>query len=165
MRIMGIDPGAKGAIALLMHGKLVATWDMPTVTNAKGKRRIDGPTLATILRNVNAAAPVDVCMIELVGPMPRDGSAGSFWFGKAAGMAEGVCAGLGIPVDFVAPQVWKRKLDVPTDKNGARARATRLFNRGDLWPLVKHDGRAEAALIALLGHVRKMALRGGGVEW
>jgi hypothetical protein len=37
-------------------------------------------------------------------------------------------------------------------KDGARARASELFRGGAVhWPLVKHDGRVEAALIALWG--------------
>jgi hypothetical protein len=41
---------------------------------------------------------------------------------------------------------------VPKAKDGARARASQLLPAGvQLWPLVKHDGRAEAALLALYG--------------
>jgi hypothetical protein len=41
---------------------------------------------------------------------------------------------------------------VPAAKDGARARASQLLpGAADQWPLVKHDGRAEAALIALWG--------------
>jgi len=156
MKVLGIDPGAGGAGAYLEGRDLVQVWDMPTVTTATGKRRIDAPALAAIVRKLPR---IDQAIIELVGPMPRDGSAGSFWFGKSAGLAEGVLAGLGVPVITVPPQVWKRRLDVPANKDGARARATTLF--GDIgeqfWPLKKHDGRAEAALIALWGYMDVVA--------
>jgi crossover junction endodeoxyribonuclease RuvC len=156
MRTLGIDPGAGGALALLDGRKLVRVWDMPTVTTDAGKRRIDASTLATTI--VQQVGRVDLAIIEQVGPMPRDGSAGSFWFGKAAGIPEGVLAGLGIECRLVPPQTWKRRLDVPREKNAARARATTLFpGRGDEWPLVKHDGRAEAALIALWGYMDRVA--------
>jgi hypothetical protein len=58
-------------------------------------------------------------------------------------------------------------LRVPAEKDGARARASQLIPAGaSWWPLVKHDGRAEAALIALYGS-RLDALYGFGpqVEW
>ena len=41
---------------------------------------------------------------------------------------------------------------MPAAKDGARARASELIRGGAAhWPLIKHDGRAEAALIALWG--------------
>jgi hypothetical protein len=41
---------------------------------------------------------------------------------------------------------------VPAEKDGARARASQLLpQHAGHWPLKKHDGRAEAALIALYG--------------
>jgi crossover junction endodeoxyribonuclease RuvC len=41
---------------------------------------------------------------------------------------------------------------VPAGKDAARARACELLPRlADRWPLVKHHGRAEAALLALYG--------------
>jgi hypothetical protein len=59
-------------------------------------------------------------------------------------------AALGIPRSFVAPAVWKKALGVPAAKDGARTRASQLMpNAAGHWPLVKHDGRARAALIAL----------------
>jgi hypothetical protein len=142
MRVLGIDLGASGAVALVEGGRLVTVADMPCASSKTGKRRIDAAKLASTVRGM---APLDGATVELVGPMPRDGSAGSFWFGKAAGLAEGVPAGLGVPCETVQPAVWKRRLDVPADKGKAGARASKVFGRGDLWPLIKHDGRAEAA--------------------
>lgn len=157
-RIMGIDPGAGGGIALISGGTLATARAMPTVNNAKGKRRIDPWALSAMVQDLKP----DSVWIELVGPMPRDGSAGSFWFGKAAGIPEGICAALGLPIEAVTPQVWKKRLSVPADKTGARARATKLLGRGDLWPLVKDDGKAEAALIALYGSMKAAS---NEVEW
>jgi hypothetical protein len=48
-------------------------------------------------------------------------------------------------------------LGVPAAKDGSRARASQLMPAATHhWPLVKHDGRAEAALI---GHCGLSALR------
>lgn len=158
---MGIDPGAGGGIAILCQGKLETSVAMPTVINKAGKRRIDAAALAATVRKMRP----DLAFIELVGPMPRDGSAGSFWFGKAAGIPEGVLAALGVGFETVAPQVWKKRLAVPADKNAARARATRLLGQAELWPLVKDDGKAEAALIALYGYGKAQADMGSGIDW
>jgi crossover junction endodeoxyribonuclease RuvC len=165
-RVLGIDPGATGALALIEAGKVVACYDMPCDKTATGKRRIVPVTLAGIVR---ALLPLDHVTIELVGPMPRDGHAGSFWFGKAAGLVEGVVAALGLPVSFVAPAVWKRRFGlIGAGKAASRAKASHVFGRtasADLWPLVKHDGRAEAALIGLYGEMTEAAKLGGGVVW
>jgi crossover junction endodeoxyribonuclease RuvC len=156
MRLLGVDPGAGGALALVAGpGKLVRVVDMPTEVTDAGKRRINVKELSRLVREMQ---PVDGAVIELVGPMPRDGRAGAFWFGKAAGLVEGVLAGQGIEVKLVPPQTWKRRLDVSKDKNAARARASQLFpgSAGE-WKRVKDDGRAEAAMIGLWGWMDDVA--------
>lgn len=68
------------------------------------------------------------------------------------GILLGVIAALGIPITHVYSRTWKAALRVPAAKDGARARASELIRGGAVhWPLIKHDGRAEAALIALWG--------------
>jgi hypothetical protein len=119
----------------------VTVADMPCVLSKSGKRRIDAAKLAS----TGGAWPLDGATVELVGAMPRDGSVR-----QSGGDAEGLLAGLGVPVDCVSPQLRKRRLDVLADKHGARARASKEFGRSDLWPLAKHDGRAEAATFASL---------------
>jgi hypothetical protein len=52
---------------------------------------------------VQSLAPNDLAVIELVRPMPRDGSTGSFWFGKAAGIPQGVLAVLGVTAVSIPP--------------------------------------------------------------
>lgn len=71
---------------------------------------------------------------------------------EAYGVVIGVLATLGVPMTFVSPQVWKRTLQVPAAKDGARARASQLMPAAVAhWPIVRHDGRAESALIATYG--------------
>ena len=51
-----------------------------------------------------------------------------------------------------SPRRWKRALHVPKAKDAARARASQLLpEAAHQWRLRKHDGRAEAALLALYG--------------
>jgi crossover junction endodeoxyribonuclease RuvC len=53
---------------------------------------------------------------------------------------------------MVRPNIWKKAIGCPKDKDMARMLASRLLpQHSDNWPLKKHDGRAEAALIALYG--------------
>ena len=82
---------------------------------------------------------------KIVGP-------GSSYVSAAKRLLYGVVAGRKLTIERVAPQKWKRALAVPADKDGARARASVLLPKhSGHWPLKKHDGRAEAALIALYG--------------
>lgn len=147
--MLGVDPGAGGALALVQGpGRLERVVDMPVILTDAGKRRIDGQALSRLVRELKP----DAATIELVGPMPRDGRAGAFWFGEASGIVKGVLAGQGIEFVAVPPQTWKRRLDVSKDKNAARARASQLFpGSAGQWKRVKDDGRAEAAMIGLWG--------------
>ena len=150
--IIGIDPGAAGAVAILeADGSLVQVFDMPAVevtVAGKAKRRISPEMLAAELRLYADAA----AYIEQVAAMPGQGVASMFAFGEAFGLAKGVLAGLGISVQSVTPGRWKKALQLNAGKDAARAKAAAT------WPAqagefrrVKDDGRAEAALIALWG--------------
>jgi crossover junction endodeoxyribonuclease RuvC len=153
MIIAGIDPGLSGAVALLdaETGAVIDIFDMPTLALSRGgksKRELDAHALAGALGRDR----IGHAFVELVGAMPGQGVSGVFAFGKAYGIAIGVLATLGVPMSFVAPAAWKRALQVPAAKDGARARASQLMPAAaHHWLLVKHDGRAEAALIAYHG--------------
>ena len=147
--IIGIDPGLSGALALLTDDGL-EIFDMPTLQDGT-KRRVDHAQLAVIL-DVWAKHQGIRCIIEKVASMPGNGHAGAFTFGRAAGVVIGAVAANFIPIVEVTPQVWKRVTKTPTDKDGARLRASELMPRqSHQWPLKKHDGRAEAAIIAYYG--------------
>jgi len=151
MVIVGIDPGLGGAVAFLdaAAARVLDIIDMPTLALSRGgkaKREIDVHALAAALGRDR----IGHAFLELVGAMPGQGVSSVFSFGKSYGIAIGVVATLGIPMSFVAPRKWKAALSVPAAKDGARARASQLLPAAArFWPLVKHDGRAEAALIAL----------------
>lgn len=156
--IIGIDPGAAGAVAILEpDGSLVQVFDMPAVeivVGGKSKRRISPEMLASELRLYNVHATC--AYIEQVGAMPGQGVSSMFAFGEAFGLAKGVLAGLGIPVQAVPPAKWKRALQLNSGKDAARAKAAATWpQQASEFRRVKDDGKAEAALIALWG------LRGG----
>ena len=153
MIIAGIDPGLSGAGAFLdaASGAVLDIVDMPTLALSRGgknKRELDAHTLARLI----AAQVVSHAFVEAVGAMPGQGVSSVFAFGKSFGVLIGILAALEVPMTFVAPATWKRALGVPAAKDGARARASQLLPvAAQFWPLVKHDGRAEAALIAYYG--------------
>lgn len=152
MRVIGIDPGASGAIVLLRDEPnaivIERCIDMPTFTVRVGranKSRVSAAGLAAALRGMFA----DAVVCEEVHAMPGQGVSSMFAFGEALGIIKGACAGLGLPLHLVAPQEWQRATRTRGGKDGARARASELYpTEAHLFARVKDDGRADAALIA-----------------
>lgn len=155
--ILGIDPGMSGAVALYGQSadgsQYLKVWDMPTrVVRKSGKMRpeVDEGALADLIWPF--APAVTHAYVEFVASMPGQGVASSFKFGKSYGMLLGILAACEISRCDVTPKIWKGALGVSNDKTHARIRATILFpEHYQLWPLEKHDGRAEASLIAYYG--------------
>lgn len=152
--IIGIDPGAGGAVAIIERsGELVQVFDMPSVevvVGGKAKRRVSPEMLAAELRLYNVHG--SLAYIEQVNAMPGQGVTSMFAFGEAFGLAKGVLAGLGIPMQTVTPGKWKKALNLNAGKDAARAKAAALWpTQAGEFKRVKDDGKAEAALIAHWG--------------
>lgn len=90
--------------------------------------------------------------------MPGQGVASSFQFGCGYGSILGVLQATLISMVLVTPAVWKRSYGLGKDKHASLHKARLMWPRADL-RLAKHEGRAEALLIAEYGR-RHMA----GVE-
>ena len=153
MKVLGIDPGAGGALAFFdTETGDVDIVDMPTVEIKRGQRfvrHVSAPLLADILRGRN---DISEAFVEKVGAMPGQGVASMFAFGRAAGVIEGVLAGLEIPITHVPPQEWIKAMRVVGGKDGSRQRASQLFSRqAGLFARKKDDGRSDAALLAAYG--------------
>lgn len=154
MTILGIDPGLDGAIAVIRDGYL-SVYDMPVLKVKKGARKnnreIDRYELARIIDaavdGISAHAFVEQCQSQ-----PGWGHMAAFKFGRTYECPIAILAANLIPFTLVSPRRWKNKLQVSADKDAARERASQwLPHCAKLWPLKKHDGRAEAAMIALYG--------------
>lgn len=142
--VLGIDPGLSGALAFYFTDQpsLITAEDVPV---AGGE--IDVATLAQRLAQMRP----DVCFVERVGAMPKQGVASTFKFGMAFGMVRGVVAAAGIPMHLVTPPVWKKHFRLDSDKEKARALALRLWPSSTCFGRKKDHGRAEAALLARYG--------------
>lgn len=143
--IMGVDPGISGAVAFYfpMVPSRIAVDDVPVaggeinVNELARLIRIHRPTLA---------------VIERVSAMPGQGVVSMFNFGRSYGDVRGVIGAMDVPLHFVTPQKWKKHFGLSSDKDECRLRAIRVFpSAAESFKLKKHDGRAEAALIALYG--------------
>ena len=152
---LGIDPGLTGALALVSNDGLLGVIDMPTASERHGKesrKRVCAHTLRDeLLQMQHAHGKIRTAVIELVGPMPKQGVTSVYRFGYGNGQVEGVLAALCIPMEFVRPQTWKKALGLGADKAQSLALARAKWPYSDSFSLKKHDGRAEAALLAEFG--------------
>lgn len=151
MTILGIDIGVQGAIAVLSDGELLTVHDLPALKDGPaGRRAINAPLLAALIFKSQAVH----AFVEAVGARPGEGAVGAFAFGRSRGVIEGVLAAAGVPVTFITPPAWKRIVGLAPGrkKDASRSEAIRRWpNHAELFKLKKHDGRAEACLIAVAG--------------
>ncbi len=163
VRILGIDPGLGGALALLTAAGSLEISDMPCHEIDRGgkhKRQVDVAALASLIRDARPSHAV----LERVGAMPGQGVSSMFAFGRSVGQLEGIIAALAIPISYVTPQTWRRALAVPGGKDGSRLRASELMpGHAANWHRKRDDGRAEAALIALWGLTNRPSIGAGMV--
>ena len=148
MRILGVDVGCSGALALLSDGALIDVLDFPLLHIKRGKTEkaeIDGYELAHIIKSLQ----VEHALIERVGGMTGQSASAAFNFGRAVGAVEYTLKSLGIPTQSVPPQVWKKYFRLKGSKDESRALASSLYPaKANQFCRKKDDGRAEAALIA-----------------
>lgn len=164
MRIVGVDPGGAGALALLTPDGLWVE-DMPVFMVRRG--RTDKPELDVhgLLDILGGWRPIDAVYFEQVGGMTGEAASSAFNFGRVAGAAEAVCKIAGIPFHFVTPPVWKKAIGLKGGKDDSRAKATALWPaHAGLFRRVKDDGRAEAALIAEWGRRQSAVVRVDGED-
>lgn len=152
---LGIDPGLTGALALISNDGFVEVIDMPKAKERHGKEsrdRICSHSLRDeLLIMQNTHGKIRVAVVELTGPMPKQGVTSVYRFGYGNGQIDGVLAALCIPTEYVRPQVWKKALGLGADKAQSLALARAKWPTADSFTLKKHDGRAEAALLAEFG--------------
>lgn len=155
MRIIGIDPGSRGAIAFIDSNEGVCgAWVLPTKQRLKSKRattELDACKTKDILVGIGAC---DEIWIEDVHSMPTDGHVGAFTFGMNKGALVACVELLGYNVDdetlkYVHPSVWKPALNVSSDKAATKKVARLLFRECKL--ATSNEGKCEALLIALYG--------------
>jgi len=149
MLIVAIDPGLTGAIGFLRDGIYVAVEDMPVVLKGAGsvKSEVSPQGIKTLIRERLQPGETVVAVIEKVGAMPGQGVSSVFSLGDSYGAARAVLATASFELVQVHPATWKKYFKLTSDKELSRALATRMFPAAPLH-LKKHDGRAEALLLA-----------------
>ncbi len=129
MRIVGIDPGLSGAIAILEDKKVLSIFDMPVMAEGKkNKRQLNSAQLANIIKeNINNVEDLAV-VVEQVNAMPGQGVTSMFNFGQTFGSIKGICAALNLPIYFVRPSKWKKHFDlINSSKDASRTKAIEMY--------------------------------------
>ena len=129
MRIIGIDPGLSGAIAVLDNNKVLKIYDMPVMAEGKkNKRQLNSAQLVNIIKeNIEKHEEINV-VVEQVNAMPGQGVTSMFNFGQTFGAIKGVCAALNLPIFFIRPSKWKKYFElINSSKDSSRTKAIEMY--------------------------------------
>lgn len=151
MKVLGVDPGIHGGLAIVeLNGStaplLIDAVDIPVI-GIGAKERVDAIALRTW---IEAHRP-DHAQFERGQAMPKHGASSGFKYGRAIGALEAAIALCGIPMTIIEPSVWKKFHGLRGgEKEASRQRALQLFPTAHALLARKKDhGRSEAALLAL----------------
>ena len=151
MKIIGIDPGLSGAIAILENSKVLKIFDMPVMSEGKkNKRQLNSALLVNLLKeNINKEEEVAV-VVEQVNAMPGQGVTSMFNFGQTFGALKGICAALELPIFFVRPSKWKKYFElINSSKDASRTKAIEMYPKLSNQLSKKKDvNKSDAILIA-----------------
>ena len=129
MKIIGIDPGLSGAIAILENNKVLSIFEMPVMSEGKkNKRQLNSAQLVKILKDNIKDHQDTVMVVEQVNAMPGQGVTSMFNFGQTFGAIKGICAALGLPIFFVRPTKWKKYFElINSSKDASRTKAIEMY--------------------------------------
>ena len=151
MRILGIDPGLSGAIAILEEKKVLSIFDMPVMADGKkNKRQLNSAQLVNIIRENIAGADEIAVIVEQVNAMPGQGVTSMFNFGQTFGAIKGVCAALNLPIFFVRPSKWKKHFElINSSKDSSRTKVIEMYpSLSNQLSKKKDVNKSDAILIA-----------------
>ena len=129
MKIIGIDPGLSGAIAVMKNNKVLKIFEIPVMSEGKkNKRQLNSAQLAKLLKeNIKDGEEVSV-VVEQVNAMPGQGVTSMFNFGQTFGAIKGICAALSLPIFFVRPSKWKKHFElINSSKDASRTKAIEMY--------------------------------------
>ena len=129
MKIIGIDPGLSGGIAILENNRVLDIYDMPVMAEGKkNKKQLNSAQLVNILKDyINSDEDIAV-VVEQVNAMPGQGVTSMFNFGQTFGAIKGVCAALKLPIFFVRPSKWKKHFElINSSKDSSRTKVIEMY--------------------------------------
>ena len=151
MRVIGIDPGLSGAIAILEDNKVLQIFDMPVMAEGKkNKRQLNSAQLVNIIKENIQGSEEKAVVVEQVNAMPGQGVTSMFNFGQTFGAIKGICAALNLPIFFVRPAKWKKHFElINSSKDSSRTKAIEMYpSLSNQLSKKKDVNKSDAILIA-----------------
>ena len=151
MKILGIDPGLSGAIAILEKKKVLNLFDMPVMAEGKkNKKQLNSAQLVNIIKENSIGDEEIAVVVEQVNAMPGQGVTSMFNFGQTFGAIKGVCAALNLPIFFVRPSKWKKYFElINSSKDSSRTKVIEMYPSLSSQLAKKKDvNKSDAILIA-----------------
>ena len=151
MKIIGIDPGLSGAIAILENNKVLNLFDMPVMSEGKkNKKQLNSSHLVNIIKENIAQNEEIAVVVEQVNAMPGQGVTSMFNFGQTFGAIKGLCAALELPIYFVRPSKWKKHFElINSSKDASRTKVIEMYPKLSNQLTKKKDvNKSDAILIA-----------------
>ena len=151
MRIIGIDPGLSGGIAILDDSKIFDIFDMPIMSEGKkNKNQLNSAQLDNIIKRHILPNKETFVIVEQVSAMPGQGVTSMFNFGQTFGSIKGICAALGLPIFYVRPAKWKKHFElINSSKDASRTKVIEMYPSISSRLTKKKDvNKADAILIA-----------------
>ena len=153
--IAGIDPGVKGALALIDENdasRVPLVFDLPYIGDIPDVRWLSAEVG---IDWCDSDGPIPLCLFVVEQPiaMPGQSSKATASTFRAYGALLAWVTLARIPLITPRPNAWKAKLGVTRDKESSLALAARLFPGAGLHGPRggAKDGRAEALLLAEYG--------------
>lgn len=157
MIIAGIDPGTSPTIAVIDAAGGIAIFDELSAAQKINGRNTHTP-IPELIRFALEASGVQRVVMERVWMRPTGGAAAQGSVSQSRLVSSmylmwGVAIGLGLEVDLVLPQTWKRHYGLHgPDKELSRLRCLKLMPEAAKFLTRKKDhNRAEAILLARYG--------------
>ena len=151
MRIIGIDPGLSGGIAVLDDLKIYDIFDMPIMSEGKkNKNQLNSAQLVNIIKKHVLKNDDTFVIVEQVSAMPGQGVTSMFNFGQTFGAIKGICAALSLPIFFVRPSKWKKHFNlINASKDSSRTKVIEMYPSLSSQLAKKKDvNKSDAVLIA-----------------
>ena len=151
MRIIGVDPGLTGAIAILDGNKVINLFEMPIMADGKkNKRQLNSAQLVSIIKENIKNKEETAVIVEQVNAMPGQGVTSMFNFGQTFGAIKGVCAALELPIFFVRPSKWKKHFElINSSKDSSRTKVIEMYpSLSNQLSKKKDVNKSDAILIA-----------------
>ena len=138
MRIIGIDPGLSGAIAILEDRKVLEIFDMPVMAEGKkNKRQLNSAQLVNIIKSNFEDVDNTAVVVEQVNAMPGQGVTSMFNFGQTFGAIKG-------------PSKWKKHYElIKSSKDSSRTKVIEMYpSLANQLSKKKDVNKSDAILIA-----------------